>query len=71
MASAKKAMGEAWELASQNHIDKEQIANYFGETLFSLLFKKTWMEKLERKVISGLGCRSKLGMKDRLARKVA
>lgn len=71
MASAMEAMGEAWELVSQNHIDKEQVANYFEETLFSSPVYQTY-GKIIAKGDFRPGLKMKLGMKDiRLARKVA
>ncbi|MGN8069176.1 NAD(P)-dependent oxidoreductase [Mucilaginibacter sp. SG564] len=65
-------MAEAYTLAEKNGLDREQVANFFGSTLFNVPIFQNYGRVIANKQYEPVGFKSKLGYKDaRLAFKLS
>lgn len=65
-------MAEAYTLAEKNGLDRAQVANFFGSTLFSSPIFQNYGKLIANKQYEPVGFKSKLGLKDaRLAFKLS
>jgi 3-hydroxyisobutyrate dehydrogenase-like beta-hydroxyacid dehydrogenase len=67
-----ETMAEAFTLAEKHGLDREQIADFFGSTVFNAPIYKNYGTLIARKTYQPVGFKTKLGFKDaRLASKMA
>lgn len=67
-----ETMAEAFTLAEKQGLDREQVANFFGETVFNAPIYKNYGSLIAKKQYQPVGFKSSLGFKDaRLASKMA
>ncbi len=67
-----ETMAEAFTLAEKQGLDREQVANFFGETVFNAPIYKNYGTLIAKKQYHPVGFKSSLGFKDaRLASKMA
>ncbi|WP_442795659.1 NAD(P)-dependent oxidoreductase [Pelobium manganitolerans] len=67
-----ETMAEAFTLAEKQGLDREQVANFFGETVFNAPIYKNYGTLIAKKQYQPVGFKSSLGFKDaRLASKMA
>lgn len=67
-----ETMAEAFTLAEKQGLDREQVANFFGETVFNAPIYKNYGTLIAKKQYQPVGFKSSLGFKDaRLATKMA
>lgn len=64
IVSAIEAMAEAYTLAEKNGIDREQIANLFGQTLFSCPIYQNYGRMVAQEQLEPVGFKLSLGLKD-------
>lgn len=62
--SAIEAMGEAFTLAEKNGIDRTQVANLFGQTLFACPIYQNYGRMVAQQEYEPVGFRLALGLKD-------
>lgn len=67
-----ETMAEAFTLAEKQGLDREQVATFFGETIFNAPIYKNYGTLIAKKQYQPVGFKSSLGFKDaRLASKMA
>jgi 3-hydroxyisobutyrate dehydrogenase-like beta-hydroxyacid dehydrogenase len=67
-----ETMAEAFTLAEKQGLDREQVANFFGETVFNAPIYKNYGSLIAKKQYQPVGFKASLGFKDaRLASKMA
>ncbi len=67
-----ETMAEAFTLAEKNGLNREQVADFFGNTVFNAPIYKNYGTLIAKKQYSPIGFKSSLGFKDaRLASKMA
>ncbi|MFC5284778.1 NAD(P)-dependent oxidoreductase [Pedobacter alpinus] len=67
-----ETMAEAFTLAEKQGLDREQVANFFGETVFNAPIYKNYGTLIAKKQYQPVGFKASLGFKDaRLASKMA
>jgi len=67
-----ETMAEAFTLAEKHGLDREQVADFFGSTVFNAPIYKNYGTLIARKTYQPVGFKTKLGFKDaRLASKMA
>ncbi len=67
-----ETMAEAFTLAEKQGLDREQVADFFGNTVFNAPIYKNYGTLIAKKQYTPVGFKSKLGFKDaRLASKMA
>lgn len=67
-----ETMAEAFTLAEKHGLDREQVANFFGETVFNAPIYKNYGTLIAKKQYQPVGFKASLGFKDaRLASKMA
>lgn len=67
-----ETMAEAFTLAEKQGLNREQVANFFGETVFNAPIYKNYGTLIAKKQYQPVGFKSSLGFKDaRLASKMA
>lgn len=67
-----ETMAEAFTLAEKHGLDREQVADFFGSTVFNAPIYKNYGTLIAKKAYQPVGFKAKLGFKDaRLASKMA
>jgi 3-hydroxyisobutyrate dehydrogenase-like beta-hydroxyacid dehydrogenase len=67
-----ETMAEAFTLAEKHGLDREQVADFFGSTVFNAPIYKNYGTLIAKKTYQPVGFKAKLGFKDaRLASKMA
>ncbi len=72
ITASMEMMAEAYTLAEKNGLDRAQVADFFGTTLFSAPIFQNYGKLIANKQFQPVGFKTKLGFKDaRLTLKIA